>query len=82
MDNLKDLDFEIEFLETEFELKIKLPVKYIQVLKELAIEDGVTATSVLKSAISTYQFIREKLSRGASIFIKLGDDLRSLCLKI
>lgn len=70
----------LEDLNSVVKVEIKLPIYIAIMLKDLAEEDGITANSVLHSAIVTYHFLRTKVKKGATLFIKQKDELKSLKL--
>lgn len=51
-------------------ITVSLPVEVVESLRQLANEQGITATAALRQAISTESFIREQLKNKAKILIQ------------
>lgn len=63
------------------QLSVRLRTDVIDDLKELANEEGITATSALQKAISTEKYLRAQIKKGSKILIKDGDEVRELVFR-
>ncbi len=55
---------------TNQKITVNLPKEVVESLKELANEQGITATAALRQAISTEAFIRKQMKNNAKILIQ------------